>query len=148
MSALFGAFGIKVPLLLAQAVNFSLVLMALGYFLYKPLAKVLAERQEIVTKGVEDALAISSKLSSADAEATKRVNAADSSADTIIQNSRTEASAERARVVRDAETRAAQIAKDAEDRARESTDRARRESEKEVARLAILAAEKILATNA
>ena len=55
MSELFSAFGVKWTLLSAQMVNFTIVLVALWYFLYKPVLAILAKRQELVTKGVADA---------------------------------------------------------------------------------------------
>jgi len=48
--------------------------------------------------------------------------------------------------LKEAEARAAAVTKDAEVRASEIAARTRRESEQEVARLAILAAEKIIRT--
>lgn len=145
MTALFAAFGIKGSLLLAQAVNFAVVLVALSYFLYKPINKVLAERQQLVAKGVEDANSAAEKLAGADAIATARVGEADKEADTIVKDARATATAERAKMLADAEARAAQVGADAEARATEEAAKTRRESEKEIARLAILAAEKVMA---
>ena len=145
MTALFDAFGIKGSLLLAQAVNFAIVLLALWYFLYKPIGKVLAERQQLVAKGVEDAEEAREKLAQADTEAASRVGAADVEAEGIVKSARSEAAEERAKMLRDAEARAVQVAKDADARAAETAARQRRESEKDIARLSILAAEKIIA---
>lgn len=144
MAALFGAFGIKLSLLFAQAVNFAIVLVALWYFLYKPITKVLAERQQLVAKGVEDAHAAAAQLAQAGDEAAKRVGAADIQAEGIVKSARTEATSERAKMLAEAEARAAQVAKDAEARAAEDIARAKRDSEKEIARLAMLAAQKVM----
>ena len=54
------------------------------------------------------------------------------------------AGGEKARIVKEAETRAAAIDADAEARAKETAAKTIRESEKEIARLAILAAEKAM----
>lgn len=144
MGQLFAAFGIDWHLLIAQAVNFGIVLIALWYFLYKPVLAVLAERQELVTKGVEDAELAREKLAGADAEANKRVEQADVEAGQIISAARETATAEKSRLLKEAEERALAVAQDAEARANETAARAKRESEQEVARLAVLAAEKIL----
>lgn len=144
MNDLFEAFGINWHLLIAQAVNFGIVLVALTYFLYKPVLRVLEERRQVVAQGVEDAKLASKKLASADADAAKTVAIADKKADEILKTARADASEDRAKMLREAEARAAHIAKDAEAQAQEAKERARRESEKEVARLALLAAEKIL----
>ena len=144
MEALFGAFGIKGSMLLAQAVNFAIVLTALWYFLYKPMHKVLAERQNVIAKGVEDAHKAEEKLAAADEESAMRVTTAEKTAEEIVAQSRAAASEERTKTVREAEERAAQIARDADARAAEAMARATRESDKEIARLAVLAAEKVI----
>jgi len=144
MQQLFSAFGIEWSLLIAQAVNFGIVLIALWYFLYKPVLTMLAKRQELVAKGVEDALRAGEKLAGADDEASKRVAVAESEAEEIVSTAREVANAEKVRLLKEAEARAVSVTKDAEARAGEIAARSKKESEREVARLAVLAAEKIL----
>ncbi len=144
MSQLFAAFGINWSLLIAQAVNFAIVLTALWYFLYKPVMTMLNKRHELVAKSVSDAAKAEELFEGADAEAASRVQAADTSAAEIVALAREEANTEKARLLREAEERAALVAKDAEARAAEAIERARRESERDIARLAVLAAEKVL----
>ena len=148
MQQLFDAFGINWKLLLAQAVNFAIVLIALRYFLYKPVLAMLEKRRALVAKGVEDAAHAGEMLAGADGEVAKRVGAADTQAESIVTAAREAANTEKARVLKEAETRAAAVAADAEARANEMAARARRESEKEIARLAILAAEKVMRAHA
>ncbi len=148
MTQLLDAFGIKWSLLLAQAINFGIVLLALWYFLYKPVMEMMDKRRDVVAKGVEDARQAGEMLASADNESTKRINVAESQAENIISSARESASVEKARLIKEAEESAFSIAKDAELRAVETVERARRESEKDVARLAVLAAEKILSHSA
>ena len=144
MHDLFEAFGIDWKLLIAQAVNFAIVLVALTYFLYKPVLSTLEKRRETVAKGVEDAETASRALAQADGEAAKRVKAADTEAEEILQSARASASAAKSEILSEAEERARAISADAEARAQEAAAKALRESEKEVARLAVLAAEKVL----
>ena len=66
MEQLFEAFGIDWKLLLAQAVNFGVLFVALTYFLYKPVLKTLDERKQKVAKGVTDAEAAEKMLAEAD----------------------------------------------------------------------------------
>ncbi|MSU74443.1 hypothetical protein EXS57_01545 [Candidatus Kaiserbacteria bacterium] len=146
MQELFSAFGINWKLLIAQAINFSIVLVALRYFLYKPVLAMLEKRQAVVAKGVTDAREAETLLASADGEAQKRVYTAEASAESIVATARELANTEKARLLKEAEERSVVIAKDAEARAREVAARSARESEAEVARLAILAAEKVLRT--
>lgn len=145
MQQLLAAFGINWQLLLAQAVNFGIVLGALWYLLYKPVLKILEERRQVVAKGVEDARRASEQLEGADAEAATRLNKADAQADELLAHARQAATAEGAQLVDAARARAEALQKDAAARAAEEAAKAKRESEREIARLALLAAEKVLA---
>ncbi len=144
MSQLLAAFGIDWKLLLAQVVNFGLLLIVLTYFFYKPLMRVLEKRKEVVVQGVDDAARAAEKLAAADSVAAKRISEAEREAEHILRAAREEARAEQTQLAHDAEARARAFMSDAEARAQEIRERARRESEKEIARLAILAAEKVL----
>lgn len=144
MDALLEAFGIDWKLLIVQLVNFGILILALWQFLYKPVLKMLEERKALVAKGVADAEAATLKLATADSEALGRVHAASTEAEGIVAAAREHASEEKARIMKEAEARAAASLKDAEARAQEASAKALRESEKEIARLAILAAEKVI----
>lgn len=144
MEQLFTAFGIDGKLLIAQAVNFGVLFVALTYLLYKPTMKTLDERRAKVAKGVEDAEEAEKKLAEADVTVGEKLKGAESEAEGIVASAREAATGEKARIVKEAETRAASIEAESEARAREAASRALKESEKEIARLAILAAEKAM----
>lgn len=144
MQQLISAFGIDWHLLIAQAVNFGIVLVALWYFLYKPVIEVLEKRKAAIARGVADAERAAQMLAGADQEVAQRVKAAGDEAERIVAAARLAAHDEKEHLVAEAEARATAITTDAEMRSKEIAARAERESEKEVARLAILAAEKIL----
>lgn len=148
MDQLFAAFGVSWKLLLAQAVNFGIVLVALWYFLYKPVMTTLEKRREVVAKGVEDARRAEEKLAGADSEAASRVTAADGEAQAIVTSARQAAAAQTATTLEEARERAARLEADAKARAEEGAAHALRESEREVTRLAMLAAEKVLRSHA
>lgn len=144
MDQLLEAFGINGKLLLAQLVNFGVLFVGLTYLLYKPVMKTLDERRTKIAQGVKDAEAASEKLAKADDEVTEKIHTAESKAEGIVANARESAQQERNRIIKDAEERAMNVEKDAEARAKEEAARALRESEKEIARLSVLAAEKVL----
>jgi F-type H+-transporting ATPase subunit b len=144
MDQLFEAFGIDWKLLLAQAVNFGVLFIALTYLLYKPVMKTLEERQQKVAKGVEDAERATEMLATAGGKASEKVHEAEKEAEGIVASAREAATTEKSRIMKEAEARAAAVAVDAEARATEIAARALRESEKDIARLAILAAEKAI----
>jgi len=144
MDQLLDAFGIDWKLLIAQMVNFGVLLVALWFFLYKPVMKTLDERAKKIAQGVEDAERATEKLAGADAEAAKVVATADEKATGIVANARTAAKEEASTIVKSAEERADRIAKDADARAKEAAAKALLEADKEIARLAVLAAEKAM----
>lgn len=144
MDGLLGAFGIDWKLLLAQGINFGILIVALYFLLYKPVLKVLEERRQLVAKGVEDAERATEKLAGADKEATSIVEKADKEAGELLASARDTAGAERTRLIKEAEARATAIATDADARAKEASAKMLRESEKEIARLAVLGAAKVM----
>lgn len=144
MDGLLSAFGIDWKLLVAQGINFGVLLVALYFFLYKPVLKMMEERRLLVAKGVEDAERATEKLAGADKAATEVVAKADKEAADLLATARDAAGTERTRLVKEAEARAAAIASDAEARAKEASAKALRESEQEIARLAVLAAAKVM----
>lgn len=144
MDQLFAAFGIDWKLLIAQAVNFGVLLVALWLLLYKPVMQVLDERAKKIAQGVEDAERASQKLAGADEAAAQIVAKADAEAVSALAAAREAAGTERARLVKEAEARAAAIEAEADAKAKETAAKTLRESEKEIARLAVLAAEKAM----
>lgn len=144
MEQLFEAFGVDWKLLIAQAVNFGVLLAALSYLLYKPVLKTLDERKAKVAEGVIAAEEAEKKLAESDEVVHGKLKEAESTAEGIVASARETANAEKSRIVKDAEARAADVAADAEARAKESAAKVLRESEREIARLAVLAAEKAM----
>jgi F-type H+-transporting ATPase subunit b len=144
MEQLFETFGIDWKLLLAQIVNFGVLAAGLTYFLYRPVMKTLDDRRAKVAQGIEDAEEASEKLANADALAAEAVKGAETEAEGIVASAREFAGGEKERIVGEAQARAAQVAQDAEARAETLRAAALRDSEREIARLAVLAAEKVL----
>jgi F-type H+-transporting ATPase subunit b len=145
MEGLFAAFGIKWELLLVQGINFGILLFGLIYFLYKPVLKMLSERQALIEKGVRDAEAASKQSLEVEKQKKEILASAERDAEDRVQKAVTEGKDERAKIVERAQAQSDSILKDAELQAKELSRKALADSEKEIARTAILAAEKILA---
>lgn len=144
MSALLTTFGIDWHLLTAQVINFAVLAVALTWLLYKPVLKMVKERERVIAKGVTDAEESAKRLAHTGVEVEKLVGAAELEAEDIVERARRSATDEKARILKEAEERALRVALDAEARAKETAAEALRESEKEIARLALLAAEKVI----
>lgn len=144
MGDLFSTFGINGYLLLTQAVNFAVLLTALWYFLYKPVFKLLDERSRKIAEGVREAEAAKEKLREADSEKQSILKSANSEAEGIVSNAKEFAASKGDQMVRDAQAKSEALLAEAKMRAEEAKKKALQESEAEVARMAILAAEKVL----
>lgn len=145
MSELVAAFGIDWRLLAIQGLNFGLLLLALWYFLYRPVLRMIEERQVRIAEGVQSAEAAGRRLSEAQTEASGVVAQASRDAEGLVAAAKVRADEKAAEVARAAQSRAEALLAEASARAEEAKRAALRESEKEIAKAAMLAAEKILA---
>jgi F-type H+-transporting ATPase subunit b len=147
MNQLFTAFGIDWRLLIVQAVNFAVLLSALTYFLYRPITKMIDDRRTKIAEGVRMAEAADQHLSDAKIEGEGMVGAAAREAEALVAAGRSRADEKGSEILHAAEARAEALMKDATARAEEAKRMALHESEREIARVAMLAAEKILRNN-
>lgn len=144
MSEIFAAFGINWKLLLIQAFNFGLLLLALWYFLYRPLLSMMEERQEKIEKGIKDAEQSEKRLAEIESEKDEIIAKATTKGGNIVSDAKSRGEEKAGEIVTDANARAEAIVNDANARAEEAKEQAMRESKDEIAKTAILAAEKIL----
>ena len=68
MDEILEVFGINWKLLLIQSVNFGILLLVLWRFLYRPLVKIMGERQSVIAKGVQNARDAEERLKSIEEE--------------------------------------------------------------------------------
>lgn len=144
MGELIAAFGIDWKLMIAQGVNFIVLVGVLGYFVYGPVVRLLNERAERIAAGLRDAEAAKAEREAVGAERGGIIAEAQHEAEKIVARAQDEGKHERNSIVKSAQDRAAQIVKDADLAAEEAQRRALKDAEAEVARAAVLAAEKIL----
>jgi F-type H+-transporting ATPase subunit b len=144
MEQLIHAFGIDARLILIQVINFGLLFMVLTYFLYKPILKILAERQEKIAKGITDAAAAAKALALAEEEKKGIIATANKEAEGMAFRAKEYAEKQSEDILLHAHKKAEQVIKDASDRSIEMKAQALKESEADIAKVAILAAEKVL----
>jgi F-type H+-transporting ATPase subunit b len=114
--AFFEAFGVDIPKLLFQVINFLLLLYLLNRFLFKPVLKLLDERGARIRKGLEDAEAAAHDRELAKAER-----------EAAMDEARKEAQAMIARATKIADDSRAEILAAAKEQAEKVTTRARAE---------------------
>ena len=144
MEGLLAAFGIEWQLLFAQGVNFLVLLAGLTYFLYKPVLKLLKDREEFLEKGIseaEESIKIRNEIGS---ERAQILSKAESDAGSIVSRAEEEGKVKRTELLEATKKRTEALLTDARLQAAELERMAVVKSEKEIVRAAVLAAEKIL----
>jgi len=144
MSELASVFGLDWRLLIIQACDLAVLLGLLWYFLYRPILRIIDERRNKVAEGVRVAEAAGKKLEEAQSKSEDIVGGAVREAEQIVADARTHARERGEEIVSAAEERAAASLRDAQMKADEAKRLAMEASQREIARAAMLAAEKIL----
>lgn len=138
------AFGVNWKLLLIQAVNFSLLLLILYKFLYKPLFAMLEKRQRAIEQGLKDAEHAAKTREDIESQKGALMASARETGGKLVEELRKQAIEQEKEIIRSAQEKSAAVLQEAQIRAGAEREHILRESEKEVARMATLAAEKIL----
>jgi F-type H+-transporting ATPase subunit b len=146
MSQIIAAFGIDGHLILIQIVNFTILMVALGYFLYNPILNMLREREEKIAQGIRDAESAAQAKSQADIEKQVVLTMAHSEAETINSRAKMSAEVTASEVITKAEETASKVMADAHVKAEQLKNSILKETEAEIAKTAVLAAEKVLRT--
>lgn len=144
MEQLFGAFGIDAKLIIIQIINFVVLASALTYFLYKPVLKLLNDREEQIKQGIKDAEVAAVAKASALEEKQAILTQAQKEAQEMDARAKAFAKQKEEEIMTAAQAKASVVLKDAEAKSELLKEQAVKESEAEIAQLAILAAEKVL----
>lgn len=144
MDEIISTFGIKWELMLFQALNFGVLLFLLHRYLYRPVLRIVAEREAHIKKGVKDAERASRELKNAEEERRHILTQAARDAEAMHDAARRASDAARAEAVAKLAHESAAIIASAHERAEAEKRRTITESKEEIARMAVLAAERIL----
>lgn len=144
MEKIVDVFGIDWKLLAISAANFGLLLVALTYFLYKPLQRLITERQEKITAGVAAAEKAEAELKGIEQSRATMLASAGKEADTLVAEARAAGTAKEREIVGAAEAAATRALAEAEAQAKDMKEKAVQESKQEVAKLIVLGMEKAL----
>lgn len=140
----FAKLGIDLPSLIAQIVNFLILLTLLYLFAYKPILRMLDERSKKIREGVEQADRIKGQAAQAEEQVKAQIEAGRKEGQAIIA----QAAQMGERLKEEARQGARQEAESAMARARQEIQRERDEAfdrlRQEFAGLAITAAEKVI----
>ncbi len=130
--------------LLVQAVNFSLLLVILWRFLYRPFLAKLEERSQAIRKSLAEAQAAQAEAERQREEHKKQLQAAYAEAQSIREAALKEAGEQQRRLVEAARAEAERLVESARAEIERDVRRAREELRKEVGDLAVSVAERLI----
>jgi len=136
--------GIDPGVLIAQLVNFFLLLGLLSLVLYKPVMRMLRERQERIAKGLAEAELASKRAAQAEADYQKRLEEARREAQAIVAQARETAEKERQSLLAQAQAQVQELRARAEQDIQHERQAALAALQGQVADLAIAAAGRVL----
>ena len=128
MEQLFEAFGIDAKLIAVQILNFTVLAGLLTYLLYKPILKMLADREEKIAQGVRDAEEAAVARAAAEDSRKEILANAHHEAEDVTARARAHAEGIGDETVKKAEAKAESIIEDAKAKGVEIAARARAES--------------------
>jgi F-type H+-transporting ATPase subunit b len=144
MSEAFDALGINLPQLIAQIVNFAILLIVLRLVLYKPILRMLDERKKRIAEGLNAAEIARAEAAQAQANIQAQLDEARNQGQEVVANAQQIAS----RIQADAREQAGRDREAALERARTEIqlerDRAIAELRGEFADLTVSAAERVI----
>ncbi|MFA7253944.1 MAG: F0F1 ATP synthase subunit B [Patescibacteria group bacterium] len=138
------ALGIDLKLMIAQVVNFGILFFLLSKFAYKPIVKMIEERQTKVEQGLKDAEAAGKSRSEAEIDAEKIREQAYKDANEILKNAKEAANLEAGEIVKKASEQADRIMLTAKEEAASSKSKVLTEAKGEISSLIITALDKIV----
>lgn len=141
---LLQAFGVHWSLLLAQVVNFILLIIVLNKFVYGPVLKVIDQRRKIAAETIEKAKEIAHLRQSMEREHKDVLRKADEEAGAILQRAKAEAEALRKETEEQAHHKAEQIVEAGMRRLEGERASVLAELQQTLGKLIVLSTEKIL----
>ncbi len=144
MGDLIHALGIQWSVLIAQMVNFAILIFVLTRFVYKPVLRVIDRRRDMVAESVKKAEEIGHRKALIDSERTVILRKADEEAGALLDRARIEADAMRTDIEKAARSQAAQIVTKGMEKLENERARMVKEIQNKLAHAIVLSAEKIL----
>lgn len=138
------SLGIDWKLLVAQIINFLILLFLLRKFLYAPILKMLDKRKASIERGIGDSEEAETKLAKCNEQCKKISQEAIKESENIVASAKKLADAEAKKIVALAEEKSQKIVALAEEDATNKKEGALKEARKELADLVMLTSEKVL----
>lgn len=147
MESFISTFHIDWKIIVAQAINFLIVLFVLYFLLVKPLKKTMAERSKNIEGGLNDAKENAQLLSKTKKEYEEIVQKARSEAHEVFQEGKREAEAKKAEMMEKAKQEVDTLVANGKKVLESERVKIVEEAKKEIVSLVVLATEKLLESN-
>ncbi|MEK7479636.1 MAG: F0F1 ATP synthase subunit B [Patescibacteria group bacterium] len=144
MEQLLQSFGIDGRILLWQVINFGVLFGILWYLLYKPIKKVMREREDKVRESLERADKLEAKSKELEEEFRGKMATQRKEIEEMHKRALAEQKRLRDELKEKAEEEATRILAEAKEAAKKERTEIMKETEEDIKRLAVLLAEKIL----
>jgi len=144
MDSLITTFHIDWKLLIAQIINFGIVLAVLWFFALKPLLKTMSERGKEIDESLKNAEKIKEDLVKVDEEKKVIISVAKREARNIIEQARVEGNNQGQQIVDNAKKEVQTIIITAKEQINQEKEKMLKEAKAEVGDLVIKATKKIL----
>ena len=144
MEDLIHKLGIDWKLLLAQIVNFVILLFLLKKFLYKPLINLMNNRRQKIEEGLEKARKGEEEFQKIQELRDKELAKVQKEAEVIIQKAREVGDKKQQEILKEAEEKTKKIIEEAKGRIEIEKEKMLKEVRQDVADLVVTATEKIL----
>ncbi len=139
-----GFLSIDLGTILFTLINTLILFFGLKHFLFKPVQKILEERQHAVDQTMQDAEDARTRAEQAESEYTERLAGAKEESAEMLRNATRKAQKRSDEIIAQAKAEAAGIMQQNRDELEREKRRAESELRSEVAGLAVLAAEKVV----
>jgi len=136
--------GISVPTLIAQIINFIILLVILYFFAYKPVLKMLDERSRKIKESIEEVQKVKEQAAQTEEEFKKKIEAASKEGQEVIARAMRTGEDVRQRALQEAKQEAQVLVEKARGEIQRERNEAIGELRQEFADLTVVAAEKVI----
>ncbi len=144
MNEIIETFHVDYKMLIAQAVNFAIILGVLYKFAYGPMVKHMDARSKLIEKGLEDAKSAGEKLAAAAKEREDKILQAKKEARQIIEDAQLQAEKSKGEIVDQARVESEKVVEQAKEQIKNEKEKMIVEVKKEIGTLVIAATTKII----
>ena len=141
---IFSAFGLDIKILIAQLINFGILLFVLWKFAYKPMFKILDDRKKKIETGIENAAKAEEKLREISEEEKKVMIEAKKEAAKILDEARVMAEESRKRNIEKTKEEIGQLINQEKENMRQEKAEVLKSINREVADLVMVTVEKVI----